>query len=120
MKRTQKIGLAICTVWPVIYVLALLTVARVVDLKSVVGPSPPPEGLPVWFLLLLALHLITILAGGAVTIFYLWRVFKGGRIPRHMRLPWVLFLVLGSIVAVIPFFWLYVWPDEAVSPHRLV
>jgi hypothetical protein len=112
LTRTQKIGLGIASVWPIVYLIVMLTVTKLVDLKSIVGPAPPLDGLPGWFVIVLGVHGATIILGGAVTLFYIWYVFKGGRVPRERKLPWVIALLVCNIIAIVPFFWRYIWLEK--------
>jgi len=115
MTRTQKTALGVASVWPMAYLLVTLAVVNVVDVKSIVGPAPPTEGLPVWFIVLLGTYVATALLALAITLFYVWWVFSGGRVPRPRRVPWAAALLLFNILAVVPFFWRYVWRDDGVT-----
>jgi len=111
MTTKQRVALAIGSMWPLAYLVVFLVAMNSFDLRQLVGP-PPLNGLPLWFVALLGLHGATILVGGAVTVFDIWYVFKGNRVPRGRRPLWVVALACLSIVAIVPFFWLYIRPEK--------
>jgi hypothetical protein len=99
--------------WPLFYLIANLIVMRSVDIKAIVGPAPPASGPPGWFLGLVGLHIMTIVLGVTVTLFYIWYALKSGHVPPGRRIPWAIALAVGNIVTVVPFFWRYVWPRNS-------
>jgi hypothetical protein len=107
--RAQKLGLGFASMWPILYLGIIL--ATMSGLKRIVGPVPP-DGLPIGVVIVVGVHIATIALGGGVTLFYMWYAFRGGRVPREKRMLWAMALLFGSIFAIVPFFWRYVWPES--------
>ena len=103
--------LGVVTVWPMLYIaLFVVGVNWASRHKDVIGQAPAADGLPVWFTAILGVHAASIAVGVGVTIFYLVYLFRASRVPRNKRLLWAALLTLGNILAIVPFYWLYVWP----------
>lgn len=129
MKKSTKVCLGIATIWPILYIFTFIAVI-VLTLALVPENGPPgsdPSGpgsiwLPIGFLGLLAVHLLTALDVLALKVFYIVRVFKTEQLDQNMRLMWTLLLVFATILAEPVFWYLYIWreqPPAKLSTPRL-
>jgi len=115
MTERGKRWLGIATFSPLLYLtLMVLAMPWISDRKEALG-LVSPSGEPSWWAVAhLALHAMTILLGVSVTLTYLVFVFRGG-VPRNRRSLWASLLIFGSIVSIVPFYWLYVRTDQEVA-----
>lgn len=130
MKKSRKVWLGIATIWPIVYM--FLFMASIVGFMffaglqegGAPGVQPHPEGsplIPVAFMGLFAVHMVTILGTLALTVFYIIRVFKTERLDQNMKIMWMLLLFFIGILAQPIFWYLYIWRDspELSTPGTL-
>jgi len=70
-----------------------------------------------WDSVLLPLHLLTIVWIWALVAFYLIHLFKGDRVHRDQKVLWALVLLVGNIMVMPAYWYLYIWRD---APNRIV
>jgi cyanate permease len=118
-RRVRRVALGLVTSWPLAYVAGwapqLLELLRYFARRRAGGaalPEPPELGLAIAMYLGTALLVVVLVLGYALHL-------AGCRlVPEEQKLPWVLLLVLGSVLVLPIYFWLYVWPepDAEVDP----
>jgi hypothetical protein len=109
MKRASKVCLGMATLWPVAYVILFLAT---VGYGALGGPTAL-EAFP--FELLLVLHLLTMLLGASLLVFYVSHLFRNDRVDKDKRSLWAIVLLLGSIVAMPIYWYAYVWTQDPAS-----
>ncbi len=108
MSRGKAIALGLFTVWPFVY--AILFMSSILflvvgELASAVSPGAPPDA----FLLIFPLHLLTMLDVLVVQVIYVVYLFRTGRVPQDKKALWAAVLILGNMIAMPVFWYLYLW-----------
>jgi hypothetical protein len=113
MKKPTKVLIGLATLWPFLYVMLFFMFM----LSSVFFlPSEGPEsGPPVGFMILFALHLLTMLGIMALTVFYMVNVFRNERVDKDKKVLWAVVLFMGSMIAMPIYWYLYIWKEPALS-----
>jgi hypothetical protein len=116
MKKSNRILLGIATVWPFIYI-ALFMGSMFLSLfltrgGASGGGAPEGRGLPIFFVLIFALHFLTILWIWALIAFYIYNVFKNDRVEKDKKVLWAVVLFMGNIMAMPVYWYLYIWRDD--------
>ncbi len=118
MEKPTKILVGIATVWPFVYMLLfmLFMSSAFLFLGNPGGGEPP---LP--FFLIFPLHLFTMLAIMALTVFYIVNVFRNERVEKDKKVLWAVVLFMGSMIAMPIYWYLYIWkePDVKSAPLPL-
>ena len=126
MKKSRKVLLGIATIWPIVYIfLFIASIFSVILFAGIRGGGPPFAGLPpgsmllpLGFMGLFAVHLVTILGTLALTVFYIIRVFKTERLDQNMKIMWMLLLFFAGMFAQPVFWYLYIWRGTPENVHR--
>lgn len=66
---------------------------------------------PVMFKVVFVLHMLCIVWIWALMAFYLVYLFKSSAVPKDQKVLWAVILFLANVMAMPPFWWLYVWPE---------
>ena len=115
MKQSTKILLGIATIWPFIYfpffIGAMFLIMSLAPADG--GDAPPIFALifPVIFLL----HLITILDGIGLLVFYIVNVFRNERVNQDQRLMWILLLFFLGLIVMPVYWYLNIWKEPQAS-----
>jgi hypothetical protein len=72
----------------------------------------PSSGIPIALALVFAAHFGTMLLIFGLLIFYIIYLFKTDRVPQDKKALWAAVLILGNMLAMPVFFYIYVRPDE--------
>ena len=111
MKKRNKILLGIATAWPLLYiplfVLFMFSFALMAD-----RGAPPDGAFPAMFLLILPFHMLTILGGLALSVFYIVNVFRNPRVEKDKQVMWVVLLFMVGLIAQPIYWYLYIWREE--------
>src|SRR5215210_5308888 len=111
MKKRNKILLGIATAWPIIYIplfiLFMFSFVLMADRRA-----SPDGAFPAMFLLIFPLHILTILGGLALSVFYIVNVFRNPRVEKDKQVLWVLMLFMVGLVALPIYWYLYIWREE--------
>jgi magnesium-transporting ATPase (P-type) len=111
MAKAGKGFLGVLTLWPLIYIFVFIAVVitqLTADTSDLLDPSG--DSTDAVDSLLLA-HLLTMALILGLLVFYVAHAVRSPRVPDNQRVLWAIFLVLGSMIAMPIYFWLYVWPD---------
>jgi hypothetical protein len=114
MKKSTKIWLGVATIWPVLYIfLFFAAIVAMMIFASDGGASDPGRSgsmvLPLGFLVLMGVHMITILGSLALTAFYIVRVFKTEQLDQNLKIMWTLLMFFTGMLAQPVFWYLYIW-----------
>lgn len=115
MKRSTKIALGVATVYPIVYI--FLFMAVIFSLVLLSSGGPPPAGFeqfagPV-FILIFALHMLTIFLALGLTVFYLVHVIKDANAKPEIKAVWAVLFFFAGMFAQPVYWYLYIWKDGA-------
>lgn len=113
--RASKIGLAVATVWPLVYLFGLLSViSRPEFLHSLSDNSQRASGgfsLPIR--IVLALSLITALEFVALIVVYIGHMFDNHRITGDRKALWAVILFFGGFFGMAIYWIMFIWPERS-------
>lgn len=114
MSRRLRWLLGLATAWPLAYLTLflpqLLEVMHFLAGRRSGGPAFPDTPALVFAF---ALHTVTMVVVAALVVAYVAHLSKNARIPEEQKLPWVLLLVLGSVLVMPVYFALHVARPDA-------
>ena len=115
MKKSTKILLGLATLWPFVYMILFFIF---VFSSILFMPSQPGEqsGPPFFFVVFIALHLLTMLWIMALTVFYMVNVFRNDRVDKDKKVLWAVVIFMGSIIAMPIYWYLYIWRVPRANP----
>lgn len=114
MTKRRAVALGVFTAWPFLYMILFMSsilMAILADLAST-GPAGEP---PDVFLFIIPLHLLTMLEIFALMIFYVIYLFKTDAVPQDKKALWAAVILLGGMVSMPVFWYLYVWRQTSRS-----
>ena len=118
MSKPVKILLAAATLWPLLYLfgfIAFVFFSIFADFQRGPGAShEPPGGFP-GFMVLFALHAMTMLWIMALMAVYLIHLFKTDRVPNDKKALWAICIFMGSFFAMPVYWYLNIWRDEPLT-----
>lgn len=117
LSKPAKLIVGVLTVWPFIYLFLFFgfvfaSFFWMVQAQETAHSAGPPRA----FLLLFAAHFATMLEMMGLLVFYVVYLFKTDRIPQDKKALWAVVLLLGNMLAMPVFYYLYVWPDQWPRP----
>src|SRR6266851_4214923 len=117
MTKPAKVLLGIVTIWPAIY-MAFFFMAVCLLFASFLG-VPSEGGYPGRLLgILFPLHLGTILGIVGLGCFYIYHLFKNDLIDQDKKALWAVILLMGNMISMPVYWYLYIWRDNAPTrPH---
>ena len=116
--RKRRLFLGLATAWPLAYVLIFLAAPPLRLWFAARGWKVLSEGLTPLMLGGLLMHVTTLVVAGALLLVYAMHLAGTDRVPEPQKLPWLLLLVLASVVSM-PVYWaLYVWPEPKSPEYR--
>lgn len=118
MKKSNKILLGIATIWPFIYLglFMIFVFSTIFFARGGMPDSGASEGgFPILFVLIFALHALTILWVWALIAFYIVNVFKNDRVEKDKKVLWAVVLFMGNMIVMPVYWYLYIWRDN-VAP----
>ena len=117
MKKSTNILLGVATIWPVVYfVLFIFLFFTAIAFRP--GPAPPGSGTQPAFVVLVAVHLLTMLLIMGLTIFYIVDIFRNDRVDKDKKVLWAVVIFMGNAIAMPIYWYLYFWrgPNVATPP----
>ena len=114
MTKSGKLLLGLATFWPAAYMMLFFVFIFSAILLS--GGGGDAAGPPTAFVLIFALHLLTMLIITGLTIFYIVNVFKNERVEKDKKALWAVVLFLGNVVAMPIYWYLYIWKAVPEAP----
>ncbi len=115
MKKSTKILLAIATVFPFAYIIFFFVVVFFSFFMMSQEDSSEGGAMPVLFMILIPLHLLTMLLIMGLTVFYMVNVFRNNRVEKDKKVLWAVVLFMGSIIAMPIYWYLYIWREGVES-----
>lgn len=115
--RSARLWLGIVTGWPLLYLFlfiagfALTIASGALQMKS--PPQEPPPALAAGFGVLFLAHCLTTFATFALIVVYVISVINNPRLDQTMRIIWILLVLLGSMISMPIYWYLYMWRDPA-------
>ena len=102
MKKSTKVLLGVATIWPVLYICFFMASIFALVIFGALRGGPPGPGsilLPLGFMGLMFVHMITIFGSLALTAFYIIKVIKMKSLNENMKIMWVLLLYFAAMLA---------------------
>lgn len=115
MKKSTKILLAIATVFPFAYMIFFFVVVFFSFFMMSQEGSSEGGAMPILFMILIPLHLLTMLLIMGLTVFYIVNVFRNNRVEKDKKVLWAVVLFMGSIIAMPIYWYLYIWREGVES-----
>ena len=113
ISKPVKLLVGALSVWPFIYVFLFFGfIATSFFWMGRTDGQAGEGGIPIAFGVLFAAHLGTMVLILGLLIFYVVHLFKTDRVPQEKKALWAAVLILGNMLAMPVFFYIYVWPDE--------
>ncbi len=119
--RSTVLLLGAATLWPPLYLVSFFLIIFGVVASTASGQPPAflhpgASGPPLAFVGLFAAHGCTMVVMLALVVFYAVDVFRSPHVPERQRVLWLLVLLLGGIVAMPIYWWLYLWAPTRAPP----
>lgn len=118
MKKSTKILLGLATLWPFAYMILffLFIFSSILFMPTAGGEQSEA---PLFFVVLIPLHLLTMLWIMGLTVFYMVNVFRNDRVDKDKKVLWAVVIFMGSMFALPIYWYLYIWKEPAGSlpPH---
>ncbi len=112
VSKPKKILLGAVTLWPLAYMLIfMVTVLWMFTMMGTRIPSRPDAGPPAWIPGLFIVHIGTMLLTLGLTIFYGIHAYRSNRVPESRRVIWVVLNILGSFIAQLFYWYLFIWRE---------
>jgi hypothetical protein len=111
LSKPVKVLVAAATCWPILYFFIFMGFMIFQVFLGGMRPSHGASGPPRPFMIIFALHFLTILWIFGLLAFYLTYLFKTDRIGQDKKALWAVVLFMGNMIAMPIFFVVYVWPD---------
>ena len=117
MSRTTKILLGIASFWPFLYIglFLIFCLGFVLIIPASHATSPKLSLIiPVAFVAVFAVHILTILGMIALLVYYLVHLFKTDRVPQDQRVLWAVVLFLGGLPALPVYWYVNIWKETPI------
>jgi hypothetical protein len=118
MKRSNKILLGLATLWPFAYLILFFFIIFG-SIFFVFNTGDQESGPPLFFLLIVPLHLLTMIWMIALTVFYMVNVFKNDRVDKDKKVLWAVVIFMGNMIAMPIYWYLYFWKEAPDSANPL-
>lgn len=116
LSKTQKILLAIGSVWPVLYILIFfIFVFGMFALSDPKGGGELNPAFGIGFLLILVVHIFTILLSLALTVFYIIHAVKNSGLEPNMRIVWIVLFFFAGMIAEPIYWYLEIWREKPAA-----
>jgi hypothetical protein len=118
MKKSIKILLGLATLWPFLYMI-LFFLFIFLSILFMPGRGGGESGPPFFFVVFIALHLLTMLWIMGLTVFYIVNVFRNDRVDKDKKVLWAVVIFLGNMIAMPIYWYLYIWKEVPADglPH---
>jgi len=117
MEKPGKILLGAATLWPFLYMIIFFVFifSTILFMPGKQGP----DGFPIMFAFIFALHLLTILLTMGLTVYFIVDVFRNARVDKDKKVLWAVVIFLGNMIAMPIYWYLYIWKEPAVAANPL-
>jgi len=106
MSRGKKITLAIFTAWPLFYMVLFMCSMFGMFFFADGGHSSGPD---IFFMIIFPLHFFTMFEILALMVIYIVHLFKTDAVPQDKKALWAVVLLLGNMIAMPIYWYLYIW-----------
>lgn len=110
MSKPKKLLLGVLTVWPLAYMVLFMSFVLTMIMTAHPGRGQR-SGPPGWMPALFIAHLGTMLLILGLTVFYAAHAYRSRRVPENRRVLWVMLNVIGSFVAQIIYWYVFIWRE---------
>ena len=117
MSKSKKIILGIATLWPIVY-LVMFLIFIFSQLFISFLKKGPMLGSPFLFLIIFAVHLLTIVWIFVLIVIYMKNLFKNERVKKEEKALWAVIFFLGSIIAMPIYWYLYIWKNPETKKKK--
>jgi uncharacterized membrane protein YozB (DUF420 family) len=108
----MKVLLGGATLLPFLYMIIFMGFMISAFGLSFSSDAPMPQiNLPILF----AVHLIVGILSVGLIVFYIVNVFKNERVDKDKKAVWAVVLIMGGIIAMPIYWYLYFWKDEQIG-----
>jgi hypothetical protein len=115
-----KILLGVLTAWPIVFVIGVLTFDNPASPTSSGTNTAVPDFFFAHFGPFGVVAVGSILLSLGLLLFYLGHVLYSDLVPQRWQRPWLAFLIFGSSVAMLMYWYRYIWngsPSESSGTH---
>ena len=113
-----KILLGIMTVSPVLYMMSFFFLMPIF-IYLTAEDNGSTSGPPIAFLLFFFLNFILIFWAYALAAIYIVNIFRNDRVMPEKKALWAVVVFLGSSIAQIVYWYLYIWREPEARPKAL-
>ena len=103
--RGMKILIGLVSCWPLLYMFIFMA-------GMFLFFDDPPFDRLIPFRLFFRIHMMTVLWIFALSAYYIIYIFRTDRVPAGKKALWAVVIVLGYVIAMPVFWYLYVWRTE--------
>ena len=114
MKKSTKILLGLATLWPFLYMI-LFFLFIFSSILFMPGPGGGESGPPFFFVVFIALHILTMLWIMGLTVFYMVNVFRNDRVDKDKKVLWAVVIFMGNMIAMPIYWYLYIWKEVSAG-----
>ena len=114
MSKPLKVLLGVVTLWPLLY-MGLFFCFIFLTMLMAPRSAETAGGFPAMFVVIFALHLLTMLVILGLTIFYMVNVFRNERVDKDKKVLWAIVIFMGNVVAMPIYWYLYFWKEPAIA-----
>ena len=125
MTKGKATVLGIFTIWPLFYCFLFVGAVFIGALLAPVNGSEPSDAFRYFFMIIIALHFLTMIGMLILLVIYLRYLFKTAVVPKDKKTLWAVVLFLGNMISMPIFWYLYVWkqrkddsPEPVVPPEQ--
>ncbi len=109
MSKTKKMLLGLATLWPMVYKGLFFMFVFAFFVMAITRTQPRILG--VAFAAIFPLHILTMVGMVALLFVYIRDLFRNDRVPSDQKALWAVVLLLGGIIAMPIYWYLYIWKE---------
>lgn len=110
MKKSTKILLGLATLWPFVYMI-LFFVFIFSAFMFMPQSGSEESGPPMFFVIIVPLHLLTMLWVMGLTVFYMVNIFRNDQVDKDKKVLWAVVIFMANLIAMPIYWYLYIWKD---------
>ncbi len=118
MRAPAKLVLGAASFYPLVVWLTLM--GSLVAAFAATAYGQRPNGPPSWSVGVLGIHLITVICLIALEVFYIRDAYRNPGVAGGRRGLWAVVLLMGNVVAMPIYWYLYIWKQEPAGPGQRV
>ncbi|HEU4797095.1 MAG TPA: hypothetical protein VFT02_15785 [Pyrinomonadaceae bacterium] len=114
MGKSTKILLGIASLWPIVYMFLFFVFIFAGLVFGAGAGEPEPGGIQPMLALIFGLHLLTMVAILALTVFYIVNIFRNDRVDKDKKALWAIVIFMGNAIAMPIYWYLYIWKEPSL------